>query len=250
MRIRYLLLLAALTIALQHGITKDKILKEKINSGDRERSYVLFVPESIDPNKPAPLLITLHGSGRDGSSLVDPWKKLAREKGIILAGPNALSSGAWITPTDGPVFLRDVVDAVKARFSIDSKRVYLFGHSGGGGFAIINSILEPNYFAAAAVHAGALPVPEQLASFLPASRRVPISIWVGDRDPFFPMSAMKPTVNFLQINGFPGQFSVLLNHAHNYYGIADRVNKEAWLFLESHVLENEPEWNEILFKER
>ena len=196
------------------------------------------------------MLVTLHGSSRDGSSLIDPWKKLATDAGIVLAGPDALNSQTWTTPADGPVFLRDVVESVKARLTIDSKRVYLFGHLGGGGFAIMNALFEPNFFAAVAVHAGALPVPQQFTPFRPATRRVPIAIWVGDRDPFFPMSAVKPTVDFLQTNGFPGQFSVLLNHDHNYYGLADKVNKEAWLFLESKALENDPKWDDITFTER
>ena len=250
MRLRTLLFLAILAISAQQVLPKDKVVKEKISSGGKDRTYYLFVPETLDPAKPAPLLITLHGSSRDGSSLVEPWKKLAKEKGIVLAGPDALNPQTWTTPADGPVFLRDVVESVKTRLNIDSKRVYLFGHSAGGGFAIMNALFEPNFFAAAAVHAGALPVPDQFAPFLPASRRVPIAIWVGDRDPFFPMSAVKPTVDFLQTNGFPGQFSVLLNHDHNYYGLADRVNKAAWSFFESKALEDDPEWVDITFAER
>jgi poly(3-hydroxybutyrate) depolymerase len=250
MGVRSLLFLAILAISIHQASPKDKVLKEKISSGGLERTYYLFVPETLDPGKPAPLLITLHGSGRDGSSLIDPWKKLAKENGIVLAGPDALNSQKWIVPSDGPVFLRDVVESIKARFNIDSKRVYLFGHSAGGVFAIMIAIFEPNFFAAAAVHAGALPVPDQFTPFLPASRRVPIAIWVGDRDPFFPISAVKPTVDFLQNNGFPGQFSVLVSHDHNYYSLADRVNKAAWSFLESKALKDEPEWVDITFSER
>ena len=250
MGVRSLLFLAILAISIHEASPKDKVLKEKISSGGRERTYHLFVPETLDLGKPAPLLIMLHGSGRDGSSLIDPWKKLAKEKGIVLAGPNALNSQKWISPADGPVFLRDVVESIKARFNIDSKRVYLFGHSGGGSFAIMNALFEPNFFAAAAVHAGALPDPDQFMPVLSSRRRIPIAIWVGDRDPFFPVSAVKLTVDILQTHGFPGQFSVLQNHDHNYYGLADKVNKAAWSFLESKALEDDPEWVDIAFSER
>lgn len=247
---RSLLFLAVLAFCVHQGIPKDQLLKEKVLSSGRARTYHYFVPDTLIAVKPAPLLITLHGSGRDGLSLIEPWKKLAKEKGIVLAGPNALNSQKWIPPADGPVFLRDVIESIKAKVNIDSKRVYLFGHSGGGGFAIMNALFEPNFFAAAAVHAGALPVPDQFTPFLPATRRVPIAIWVGDRDPFFPMSAVKPTVDFLQTNGFPGEFSILLNHNHNYYGLADKVNKAAWSFLESKALEEDPEWIDIAFSDR
>lgn len=250
MRTLALLLLAILTTGAHQALPKDKIVKEKISSDGRQRTYYLFIPETLNPAKAAPVLITLHGSGRDGSSLVEPWKKLAIEKGIVLVGPNALNPQRWAPPGDGPVFLRDLVESLKTRCNIDPRRVYLFGHSAGGGFALMNALFEPNYFAAAAVHAGALPVPQQFTPFLPATRRVPIAIWVGDRDPLFPMSAMKPTVDFLQINGFGGQFSVLVGHNHDYYGLADRINKSAWSFLESLALEDDPQWVDVTFTER
>lgn len=245
MRVRFLLFLIILAISNQLASPKDKVLKEKITSGGRERTYHLFSPETLDHSKSAPLLIMLHGTGRDGLSLINPWIKMAKEKGIVLAGPDALNSQMWIAAEDGPVFLRDVVESIRLRFNIDLKRLYLFGHSSGGCFAIMNALYEPNYFAAAAVHAGALPDPDQFIPVLSARRRIPIAIWVGDRDPFFPVSAVKPTVDFLQTNGFPGQFSVLQNHDHNYYGLADTVNKSAWSFLESNALQDDPKWIDV-----
>jgi poly(3-hydroxybutyrate) depolymerase len=249
MRVHFLLFLIILAISIQQASPKDKVLKEKITSGGRERTYYLFSPETLDHSKPAPLLIMLHGTGRDGLSLINPWEKMAKEKGIVLAGPNALNSQMWIAAKDGPVFLRDVVESIRLRFNIDLKRVYLFGHSAGGCFAIMNALYEPNYFAAAAVHAGALPDPDQFIPVLTARRRIPIAIWVGDRDPFFPASAVKPTVDFLQNNGFLGQFSVLQNHDHNYYGLADKVNKAAWSFLESKALQDDPKWIDVASSE-
>src|SRR5690349_10469273 len=48
---------------------KAKPAKEKIDFAGKQRTYWTFAPESVG-DSPAPLLLLLHGSGRDGSSLV------------------------------------------------------------------------------------------------------------------------------------------------------------------------------------
>src|SRR2546425_7221559 len=78
--------------------------KEVVTIDCDKRPYYLFVPDSLDA-RPVPLLIVLHGSGRDGKSLVDPWRDLASREGFIVAGPDAADRRAWIAPDDGPAFL-------------------------------------------------------------------------------------------------------------------------------------------------
>ncbi len=46
--------------------------------------------------------------------------------------------------------------SLKTKYPINPRRVYLFGHSAGAIFALHMSLMESQYFAAAAVHAGAL----------------------------------------------------------------------------------------------
>lgn len=119
----------------------EKIVKETLTSGGRERTYYLFVPDRA-AGKPAPLIVTLHGSGRDGRILVDHWQEIARKEGIIVAGPDAVNREGWHNATDGPQFLYDLVEALKARHAVDVKRVYLFGHSAGAVHAMHMGILE------------------------------------------------------------------------------------------------------------
>ncbi len=63
--------------ALARGITK-----ESIASGGQQRTYYLFVPE----HPTGPLIVMLHGSGRNGSILLEHWQRLAEKEGIVLAG--------------------------------------------------------------------------------------------------------------------------------------------------------------------
>src|SRR5689334_856582 len=147
---------AALTLLLSltaYARADDKVSKEKIESGGRKRTYYLFAPSSLKPQ--APLVVLFHGSGRDGLSLVDKWKDLAAREGFVIAGPDSRSSNGWSIPDDGPEFIRDLVEALKAKYQLDARRVYLFGHSAGAVFALHLAMRESEYFAAAAVHAGA-----------------------------------------------------------------------------------------------
>src|SRR5438876_1634567 len=119
--------LAAATTLAEPG----KISKEKILWRGKERIYSLFVPTGVASGQKIPLLLTLHGSGRDGESLVSKWKDMAEKEKIILAGPNSSDSAHWNSPLDGPLFLRNVIEDVAAKYPIDGRRVYLFGHSAG-----------------------------------------------------------------------------------------------------------------------
>ncbi len=70
---------------------------------------------------------------------------------------------------------------VKAKAAIDPRRVYLFGHSAGAVFGLQMGVIESKYFAAAAVHAGAIP-PENYSLIGYAERKIPEWIAISTRD--------------------------------------------------------------------
>jgi poly(3-hydroxybutyrate) depolymerase len=114
------------------------------------------VPSTIKAPATAPLIVMLHGSNRTGVTLVEKWKDYAKKEGIIIAGPDASNLSGWGSPQDGPDFLHDLIEELKTRYPINPRRVYLFGHSAGASFALHMSLMESQYFAATAIHAGAL----------------------------------------------------------------------------------------------
>jgi poly(3-hydroxybutyrate) depolymerase len=233
-----LLLAAAILVPSAVGAA-DRITREKFGSGGRERTYYLYVPETIKESTPAPLIVFLHGSGRNGSSLVEKWRDLAKQEGIILAGPDAIDSRQWAMTDDGPDFIHDVVDMVAAQHPVDPKRVYLFGHSAGAIHGLMFGLLESQYFAAVAVHAGALP-PQALVYADAAPRKIPLAIWVGTSDAFFPLDAVRATRDALTTRGFSVQLTEIFRHTHDYYGRAGDINKQAWAFLKPQSLKDDP----------
>jgi poly(3-hydroxybutyrate) depolymerase len=182
----------------------QKITKETIVSEGKKRTYYLYVPKSITTSAAVPLIVLLHGSNHVGLSLAEKWNDLAEREGAILVAPNSVESSHWSVPDDGPQFLRELVESIKTKYPVNPKRVYLFGHSGGAIFALLMSLYESEYFAATAIHAGALYASD--ASLIDLSKRkTPIQIQVGTVDGLFPLATVRATRDRLNASGFSVQ---------------------------------------------
>ena len=238
-----LALAAVFVLAISNAASAQKITKESVTSQGVERTYYRFVPDSAK-NKPSPLIILLHGSGRDGRILVEHWQSLAKKEGIILAGPDAMVRAGW-GRDDGPLFIRHVVEAVQTDYAVDRRAMYVFGHSAGAIFGISMGVLESEYFAAVAVHAGALS-PSVVPYIARAPRKTPIAVWVGTADPNFPVRQVRESLELLKRQEFDVQLTEIPNHTHDYYGRSGEINKAAWAFLQSKRLEKDPQYHDYV----
>jgi len=221
-----------------------KAIKDSFVSGGKTRTVYLVLPDGLKAPQPVPLIVMFHGSGHNGLSLADKWKDIANKEGFIVAAPDSADPAVWSTTADGPDVLRDLIEQLKLRYSINSRQVYLFGHSGGAVFALLMSMYESEYFAAAAVHAGAWRKPREYVAMNVAKRKIPIAIWVGTNDQFFPLLAVRATREALKGQGFPVEVTEIPGHDHWYYDIAPQINKSAWEFLKKYELPAEQHYAE------
>ncbi len=245
-RSRLILLAVFIAFAPASGLSQ-KISKETIVSEGKKRTYYIYVPEKLNPSVQVPLLVLLHGSNRNGLSLVEKWKDLAKQEGVILLGPDSADSSRWSIPGDGPTFVHELVEAMKAKYPINTKKVYLFGHSGGAVFALLMSLYESEYFTSTAVHAGSLG-PEATVLLDLAKRKIPIYLQVGSEDPLFPLASVRATRDVLNARGFPVQLTEIPRHDHWYYDLAPQINLAAWQFLKTQELSGEPHFEEYKFR--
>lgn len=209
------------------ALAKETATRFTFDYAGKTRTYYSFIPEAEGP---LPLVLLLHGSGRNGKVMVDAWKGLASKERFIVAAPDSYDFSNWDFKMDPPDFLHAVVEQVKVKHAVDENRIYLFGHSAGAGHALVLAILDSQFFAAVALHAGAL-VPENYHLFDYADRRMPIAIWVGDHDSFFPLDMVLATKKVFESHGFHVELSVMPHHDHNYYDVSDELNRKAWEFL-------------------
>jgi poly(3-hydroxybutyrate) depolymerase len=226
----------------------DNLSQETIVSQGNKRTYYLFVPGGITADRPAALILLLHGSGRNGASLVNLWKEIASREKLLLVGPDALDRKGWSSPLDGPDFLHDLIEALRVKYPVDPRRMYLFGHSAGAVFAMNMALVESEYFAAAAVHAGAFREQYEFAAVDYAKRKTPISIQVGDKDQFFSVADVKATGDALKEHGFEVEVTVMKKHDHWYYDLAPKINEAAWDFLKKHDLGADPHYERYNYR--
>lgn len=182
------------------------------------------------------LLVLLHGSGRNGLSLVEKWKDLASKEGFIIVGPDASNGESWRMPEDAPEFIHELVEMLITKYLVEPHHIYLFGHSAGAVMALNLAMLESEYFAAVAIHAGAWRTEKEISVVEQAKRKTPLKIIVGDRDNFFPLEAVKATEGILKERGFPIDVAIMKGHTHWYYDVAPDINRNAWEFLKQNSL--------------
>jgi len=166
----------------------------------------------------------------------------------VVAGPDSSNSEGWRAPMDGPDFLHDLITELKSKYPIDSHRFYLFGHSAGAMFALYMSLYESEYFAATAIHAGALAESDADATISAATRKIPIYIAVGTVDQSFPLAEVRATRDALNKKGFNAQLVEIPGHDHWYYDLAPKINADAWNFLKQQKLAEEPKYITYDFK--
>jgi poly(3-hydroxybutyrate) depolymerase len=239
MRSAYLICLALCLAPAAHAA--NAITKETLKIDRGSRIYYMFAPDTLG-SEPAPLVIALHGSGRDGRPLVDLFRDVAAKDRFIVVGPDATDRRGWQVPADGPAFLYFLIEAVKAKHAIDGRRVYLFGHSAGAGFALVMGLMESEYFAGVAVHSAALQHQgrEQLLS---APRKLPIAMFHGTRDTVIPMATGREGRDALLASGFPVDFRELAGYEHNtIYTRGDTIVRPAWDFLKTKALDEDPHY--------
>jgi polyhydroxybutyrate depolymerase len=117
----------------------------------RKRPYLLHVPSRLDPSKPVPVVLALHGGGGTMHHQADDQRyglvTKAESAGFAVVFPNgngAMGTAQFATWNAGGCcgvsvrrniddvgFLRAVIDDVKRRLLVDPERVYSIGMSNG-----------------------------------------------------------------------------------------------------------------------
>jgi polyhydroxybutyrate depolymerase len=119
-----------------------------------ERTYRLAVPASYDAHRPAPLLLSLHGSGSNAlqMGIYTNLPRRATARGIIMVTPDAIADNWQLSATGSDDdFLVALVRSVEDNYCIDLHRVYVAGFSLGSWKSALMACTHPDMFAATAL---------------------------------------------------------------------------------------------------
>lgn len=172
----------------------------------KEMEYAQYVPSTYDKTKKTPLVIALHGLGSNPQQIIryKGFTDLAEKHGYFVAAPMGYNSRGWYGArsmvkgnADDPKNLSElsekdvmnVLDIVKKDYSIDPDRIYLMGHSMGGGGTWHLAIRNPNLWAALAPIAPATTRP---ATDLEKIKHIPVMLVQGDKDVLVSVTRVRP----------------------------------------------------------
>ena len=148
--------------------------------------YRLLKPINFNSNGKFPIIISLHGAGGRGSDNVKQIKdskwincmakeEIRKDYPCYLFVPQSNELGN----EDHPSKYKEIIRQLP---SVDTKRIYILGHSMGGHGTYKFIQLDPHYFAAAAPSAGSgLPETEYFID-VTVIKHIPIWVFHGDAD--------------------------------------------------------------------
>lgn len=167
----------------------------QIVSSGETRKYLLYVPESYDPSKPTPLVISIHGFADWPAHHQDMthWNEVADEYGFIVVYPSGTGLPLrWRAyPQDEAndmlsidvQFISDMIDQLGEEYNIDPQRIYANGMSNGGGMTYLLSCQLSDRIAAIGGVAGAYLYPWEACN---PSRPIPAIFFHGTADNIVP----------------------------------------------------------------
>ena len=180
--------------------------------GEQKRTYLVHIPKGYDPDKPAPVVLALHGAAMDGPMMV--WfsglNKKSDEAGFIVVYPSGTGIGPFLTwnagnfrgkmaegKADDVAFIGKLLDDLGTVVKVDEKRVYACGMSNGAMMCYRLAAELSDRIAAIAPVAGTMVIDE-----CKPKRPVPVIHFHGTKDPLVPFEKAKgKTASFMKLRG-------------------------------------------------
>lgn len=156
------------------------------------------------------------------------WSADAAAAGISLVAPDAADPKGWSLPLDGPARLEGLLDYLGSTRGLNTKHVFLFGHSAGGFFASAMHLYLAERVEASVVHEAAFDAAYDAVA-ASARPKMPILWLAGERDQYVPRAAVTAGHERLRALGFPSELQELAGQSHSYDPA--RVNQVALKFF-------------------
>ena len=153
------------------------------------RQFTMYVPKTINKEKPVALVLNFHGSGMTALEhmFYTEMNTTADNHNFIVVYPqgkdNDWNVGFGMDYDDGPKdieFIRQLVEKIKKHYSIDPNAVFATGLSRGGFFTHRLAVEIPEVFAAIA--AVGAPIPNEVKKRHTSKEKIAVLLAHGDAD--------------------------------------------------------------------
>jgi phospholipase/carboxylesterase len=121
---------------------------QPLGSGGK-RDGLILVPQSYGHDRPAPLLVLLHGAGGEGRQVLGHLAERAESRGFLILSPDSRGR-TWdvILGRYGPdvSFIDEALGQVFAHYAVNRHRIGLGGFSDGASYALSLGITNGTLF--------------------------------------------------------------------------------------------------------
>lgn len=190
----------------------------------------VYAPKAAAESTPLPLVIALHGMGGDDSMFIRGYGggllcRLADERKFIVVSPLTYKLAG------NAAFIDSLIDDIAADYAIDRDRVYVIGHSLGGGVAMYLAQARASTIAAATCIAGAGPVGKKVVP-------CPTLVVGAELDRIGGPTRVRPFIQAAVADGKPVEYREVKNYGHTL--VVGRVLPEVLDWMFQHTLSNRP----------
>jgi len=196
-----------------------------LRHGEEEIPFRVFLSENADLSLALPLVVAFHGAGGDENMFFEGYgsgilKRLADQRKFLLAAPRT----SPFTGAKGADKFEALVKVLGREYPLDTRRIYVVGHSLGG--LAVNGFLarDPGKISAACCLCG-------FQGFGPETEKSPpVLVVAAELDPIAPPSRLEPAARRAAEAGNPVEFRLVKGFGHTL--AVGRVMAEVldWLF--------------------
>lgn len=165
-----------------------------------QRTYKIYIPESINTHEYVPLVFVFHGAFGNGAGMErgTGFNQLAEDHKFIVCYPDAATENweegcmcnkPYRLGIDDIGFVNFLIDKLSTLYKIDSKKIYAAGYSQGGLFAQNVACKLSGKFAAVAAVASSMSV--QLFESCKPENKISLLIIHGTEDNTLPFNGLE-----------------------------------------------------------
>ncbi len=173
---------------------------------DVEVPIRVYAPKQVGKTKPMPLIIAIPGTGGDENVFFNGYgngiiKKLADKRGALVA---SLALNSIIR---NPELFDKIVALLAGDYPVDRSRIYVIGHSAGGGVAGVLARTHAYRITAVCCISGG-------GGFATSTKLAPTLVVAGDQDGIVDCRVLEAAANRAKIAGLPIEYRLASGYGH------------------------------------
>ena len=201
------------------------------------RGYYIYVPSTYRKDRPAPLIVTCHGTPPFdiAEHHIREWRYYGELNGCIVVAPELAATDGLLG--DGPIVgmlgcerrIMSLISLLSYRYNIDRANIMITGFSGGGFPTYWVGMRHPDVFSAVVARSCNFSQGNLHGWYPLEARKQAVFVYYGSNDPATIQEQSNAAVRYLRSQGFVVSTKVLPGVGHERHpDVAMRFFRQNW----------------------